>query len=70
MPQTRTKTAYFTGAGFWNRFDKQRAEYGGDDAQLNVYADDDGRLWVAICEAGGDGDPINDSHPCPGSPGC
>jgi hypothetical protein len=63
------KLGYFEGAKFWNQFDAQRAEYAGDDAQMNVWTSDKG-LWVAVCELGGTGDPINESHPCPGSPGC
>jgi hypothetical protein len=67
----RSKIGYFTGKAFWKKFDEQRAEYGGDDAQLNVYVEDGNlKLWVAVCESGGNGDPINDSHLCPGSPGC
>jgi len=64
------KLAYFTGKQFWAAFDKERAEYSGDDAQLNVFKDERGHLWVAVCEPSGHGDPINDSHVCPGSPGC
>lgn len=64
------KLAYFTGKQFWAAFDAARKEYGGDTAQLNVYSDERGAYWVSVCATGGKGDPINDSHPCPGSPGC
>lgn len=65
----RTKLGYFTGKTFWRKFDDQRAEYPADTAQLVVWQDEE-RIWVGVCEPGEGGDPINDSHPCPGSPGC
>lgn len=64
------KLGYFTGKKFWEKFEAGRLAYPGDDAQLNVYIDERDKLWVAVCDAGDAGDPINESHHCPGSPGC
>jgi hypothetical protein len=63
------KLAYFTGAKFWETFKKQLAEYPSTDAMLTVWKDERGAYWIGVCDEAG-GDPINDSHICPGSPGC
>ena len=65
----KDKLAYFTGKQFWAAFKRQLAEYPGDDAMLTLWKDERGAYWVGVCDSEG-GDPINDSHPCPGSPGC
>ncbi len=45
-------------------------EYGGDDVTLTVLRSGD-NFFLRIANAAGDGPPdINDSHLCPGSPGC
>jgi len=64
------KLAYFTGTQFWREFKKQLAEYPSDDAMLTLWKDERGKYWVGICDSPAGGDPINDSHICPGSPGC
>jgi len=45
------------------------AEYPGDDTRVKIRKNDHG-YELMVCDADGDGDAINDSHPCPGSPGC
>lgn len=45
------------------------AEYG-EDAYIRILRHGQGYA-LQVCNAAGEGgDPINDSHPCPGSPGC
>ncbi len=62
--------AYFEGEAFWTAFDAQRDEYAGPGARLRVLKDGK-KVYVQIVKEDGDGgDPINESHPCPGSPGC
>lgn len=61
---------YFEGENFWTQFDAQRAEYAGPDARFKILKDGD-RYFVQFCNADGDGGTaINESHICPGSPGC
>ena len=45
------------------------AEYPGDDTYIRVTQHGTSYTLV-VCNAQGEGEPINDSHPCPGSPGC
>jgi L-arabinose isomerase len=45
------------------------AEYPGPATQLSI-VQHGAKYELVVCEVGGDGDPINDSHLCPGSPGC
>jgi hypothetical protein len=69
MPKPKV-VAYFEGEAFWALFDQQRDEYAGPGARLRILKDGK-KMYVQVCAADGEGgDPINDSHPCPGSPGC
>lgn len=65
----RETICYFEGASV----DKLRValmEYTATDTRVKVLTN--GReYWLQVCDTDGKGgDPINDSHPCPGSPGC
>jgi hypothetical protein len=70
MPEDPKAIAYFEGSAFWDAFDAQRDEYAGPDARL-ILMKQGAKYYVCVKGADGDGgDPLNDSHPCPGSPGC
>jgi hypothetical protein len=61
---------YFEGEAFWAQFDAHRAEYAGPGAQLRILKQGN-KHFMQFCAGDGDGgELINDSHPCPGSPGC
>lgn len=68
MPEPKVEF-YFEGPDFWAAFDAQRAEYG--DGRLKILRHGDKR-YIQVCSLDGTdgGDPINDAHLCPGSPGC
>lgn len=75
MAQEPKVKAYFEGEAFWTAFDAQRAKYAGPDAQFRILTKGN-KYYVQFCGPKVDGkyadggDPINDSHLCPGSPGC
>ncbi len=70
MAQGPKVKAYFEGEAFWTAFDAQRAEYAGTDARFKILAKGN-KYYIQFCGADGNGgDPINESHVCPGSPGC
>jgi len=70
MPEKPKVLAYFEGESFWTAFDAQRAEYAGPTARFKILKQGK-RYLVQFCATDGSGgDPINDSHLCPGSPGC
>ena len=69
MPQPKV-LAYFEGEGFWSVFDAERLEYAGPNARLRILKDGDKYYVQFVGPDGEGGDPLNDSHPCPGSPGC
>jgi hypothetical protein len=61
--------AVFSGASV-NQLRTDLELYSGPDAIVRLYKDGDSYL-LQVCDADGSGgDPINESRPCPGSPGC
>jgi len=50
---------------------QQLGEYGVSKAYLAVTIGEDGMGYLQVSDGQGHGDdPLNDSHVCPGSPGC
>ncbi len=69
MPKPKV-IGYFEGEEFWTAFDWQYNEYAGPGKRLRILKDGK-KLWVQVVGPDGiGGDPLDNSHPCPGSPGC
>lgn len=64
----RETLCYFEGASV-EKLRDALAEYTAPDARVKVQTNGE-QFWLLVCDADGKGDPINDSHVCPGSPGC
>ena len=45
------------------------AAYPAPDTRVKIQTNG-AAYWLLVCDPDGKGDPINDSHVCPGSPGC
>lgn len=64
----KTTLCYFEGASV-DKLRKALAEYTAPDTRVKIQTNGE-QYWLLVCDPDGTGDPINDSHVCPGSPGC